>query len=283
EAYHALSYAPTYLPLHTLMGDLLIREERIPDAISKFSVIAHAYSVRGETGPAINLYRRILQLAPMDLSVRTLLIEQLTARGQQDEAIAEYIELADTYYRLAELDMARKTYTTALRLAQQPSADRSWSIRILNRMADIDMQRLDWKSALRVYEQLRTLKPDDESIRRNLIDLNFRLFQRAQAVAELEGYVSYLETNRQGDKALAFVQSMLEEDPNRVELRRVLAAIYQRAGKVEQAVEQLDMVGNALMDAGDRDGTIEIITTILTLNPPNADQYRQVLQSLQAG
>lgn len=283
EAYHALTYAPTYLPLHTLMGELLIREERIPDAIGKFSVIAHAYSVRGESGPAINLYRRILQLAPMDLSMRTLLIEQLTARGQQDEAIAEYIELADTYYRLAELDMARKAYTTALRLAQQPNADRSWSIRILNRMADIDMQRLDWKSALRIYEQLRTLKPDDEAIRRSLIDLNFRLFQRPQAVAELEGYVSYLETNRQGDKALDFVLGMLEEDPDRVELRRVLAAIYQRAGKIEQAVEQLDLVGNALMDAGDREGTAEVITTILTLNPPNAEQYRQVLKSLQAG
>lgn len=283
EAYHALTYAPTYLPLHTLMGELLIREERIPDALTKFSVVAHAYSVRGESGQAINLYRRILQLAPMDLAVRTRLIEQLTARGQQDEAIAEYIELADTYYRLAELDMARKTYTTALRLAQQPNADRSWSIRILGRMADIDMQRLDWKSALRVYEQLRTLKPDDENIRRNLIDLNFRLFQAPQAIAELEGYVSYLETNRQSEKALTFVQSLVDEEPSRIELRRVLAALYQRMGNIEKAVEQLDMVGNALMDAGDRDGTIEIITSILMLNPPNADQYRQVLQSLQTG
>ncbi len=282
EAFHALTYAPTYLPLHTLMGDLLIREERIPDAIGKFSVIAHAYSVRGEAGQAIGLYRRILQLAPMDLSMRTLLIEQLTARGQQDEAIAEYIELADTYYRLAELDMARKAYTTALRLAQQPNADRGWSLRILNRMADIDMQRLDWKSALRVYEQIRTIKPDDETIRRSLIDLNFRLFQRAQAVAELEGYVAYLETNRQGEKALAFVQALLEEEPDRTELRRVLATLHQRAGNMEKAVEQLDMVGNALMDAGDREGTIEVITVILTLNPPNAEQYRQVLQDLQA-
>jgi len=282
EAYYSLSYAPTYLPLHSLMGELLIREERPQDAITKFSVIAHAYSVRGEASQAISLYRRILQISPMDLSVRTRLIEQLTARGQQDEAIAEYIELADTYYRLAELDMARKAYTTALRLAQQPNADRGWSIRILNRMADIDMQRLDWKSAIRVYEQIRTIKPDDETIRRNLIDLNFRLFQRPQAVAELEGYISYLETNRQGDKSLPFVEGLVNEDPDRMELRRALATLYQRAGKTDQAVEQLDVVGNTLLDSGDKEGAIEAITMILTMNPPNAEQYRQVLQDLQS-
>jgi tetratricopeptide (TPR) repeat protein len=171
EAYYALAQAPTYLPLHTLMGDLLVREGRPQDAIAKFSTVAHAYSVRGEAAQATNLLKRIIQISPMDLSARTKLIDQLSERGQVNEALAEYVELADIYYRLAELDMARKTYTTALRLAQQPNAARDWNLRILQRMADIDMQRLDWKQALRVFEQIRTLKPDDENARKNLVDL----------------------------------------------------------------------------------------------------------------
>ena len=60
----------------------------------------------------------------MDMSARSKLIDQLVARGQVDDAIREYIELADIYYRLAELDMARKTYTNALRFVQQLLADR---------------------------------------------------------------------------------------------------------------------------------------------------------------
>jgi tetratricopeptide (TPR) repeat protein len=119
EAYGALKYAPTYLPLHTLIGDLLIQEDRLQDAIAKYTVVAQAYSVRGESVQAIGLLRRIVQVAPMDLAVRTRLIDQLSARGQVDEAIGAYIELADIYYRLAELEMARKTYTTALHLAQE--------------------------------------------------------------------------------------------------------------------------------------------------------------------
>ena len=95
----------------------------------------------------------------------------LVARGQVDDAINEYLELAEIYYRLAELDMARKTYTTALRVVQQTNADRAWNVHLLQRMADIDMQRLDWKQALRVYEQIRTLRPDDQGARKQLLEL----------------------------------------------------------------------------------------------------------------
>ena len=96
EAYDALQHAPTYLPLHSLMGDLLVQEGRTPDAITKFSVVAHSYSVRGEVSQATKLLRRILQLSPMDLGSRNRLIEQLVARGQIDDAVQEYLELADT-------------------------------------------------------------------------------------------------------------------------------------------------------------------------------------------
>src|SRR5512134_8304 len=202
EAFNALTYAPTYLPLHTLIGDLLVRENHTQEAITKFTTVAQAYSVRGEAAQSAKMLRRVVQLAPMDMVARTKLIDQLVARGMVDDAIREYLELADTYYRLAELDMARRTYTTALRVVQQTNADRKWNIHILQRMADIDMQRLDWKQAIRVFEQIRTLRPDDEGVRRNLIELNLRLSQPAQAYAELENYLAYLQSGSKGAQGI---------------------------------------------------------------------------------
>ena len=198
EAFLAVTYAPTYLPLHTLIGDLLVRENHTEEAIAKFTTVAAAYSVRGEAAQSAKMLRRVVQLAPMDMTVRTRLIDQLVARGQVDDAIREYLELADIHYRLAELDDARKTYTKALRFVQQANADRSWNIHILQRMADIDMQKLDWKQAVRVFEQIRTLRPDDEGVRKNLIELNLRLGQPAQAYAELENYLAFLQSGNHG-------------------------------------------------------------------------------------
>jgi tetratricopeptide (TPR) repeat protein len=280
EAFQSLLYAPTYLPLHTLIGDLLVREGQTQDAINKFTVVANAYSVRGEASQATKVLRKIIELAPMDMAARTRLIDQLVARGQQDDAISEYMELADIYYRLAELEQARKTYTTALRLAQQPNANRQWSAQILRRMADIDMQRLEWKQALRVFEQLRTLRPDDEGARNSIIELNLRMAQPAQAQSELASYIEYLESNKKKDEAIPFIEKLIEENDHPV-LRRELAVQYHQGGRSEEAISLLDAIGDQLMEQGDKQGVREVVTQILAMNPPNVEDYRSLLAQLQ--
>jgi tetratricopeptide (TPR) repeat protein len=280
EAFDAVQHAPTYLPLHTLMGELLIQEGRSPDAIVKLTVVAHAYGVRGEVAQASKLLRRVIQLAPMDLSARTRLIDQLVARGQVDEAIKEYLELADLYYRLAELDMARKTYTTALRVVQQSNADRSWNVHILQRMADIDMQRLDWKQAVRVYEQIRTLHPDDQGARKQLIELFIRMGQIQQATAELESYFTYLDTNRKAGDSVPFLEDLIKEHEEILLFHHALAERLNRLGHKDDAIAQLDALGESLLANGKKKEAAEIINQILLLNPPNAEDYRQLLAQI---
>jgi tetratricopeptide (TPR) repeat protein len=281
EAYDAVQHAPTYLPLHTLMGDLLVQEGRTDDAIIKFGVVAHAYGVRGEVAQATKLLRRIIQLAPLDLSARTRLIDQLVARGQMDEAINEYLELADIYYRLAELDMARKTYTTALRVIQQGNASRDWNVHILRRMADIDLQRLDWKQALRIFEQIRTLRPDDDVVRKQLVELNLRLGQHEKAMDELQNYLTYLEGNQKTEIGIVFLEDLIKDHDDQPLLRRALAEQLHRSGRTDEAVRQLDALGETLMEAGKKKEALEVINQIILMNPPNAEDYRQLLYQMQ--
>jgi tetratricopeptide (TPR) repeat protein len=281
EIFNSLQYAPTYLPLHTLLGDLLIQDGRVQDAITKYTVVAQAYNVRGESTQATNLLRRVIQVAPMDTTAQTRLIEQLIAQGHVDEAIGEYIQLADIYYRLAELDMARKTYTNALRLAQQANANQDWSVQILQRMVDIDMQHLDWRQALRLFEQIRTLRPEDASARKSLVDLNIRLDQPNQALAELDNYMAYLDSNGQRAEAIPFLEGLVQENPGQAILQRYLAEEYARAGWAREAIAQLDALGENLLQAGDRAGAIQTVEAIMAMNPSNLEDYRKLLQKLR--
>ncbi|MBV6395363.1 MAG: Beta-barrel assembly-enhancing protease [Anaerolineales bacterium] len=279
-AFDAVIHAPQYLPLHTLMGDLLVQEGRTPEAIAKFSTAAQAYGARGEANQATKLLKRVIALAPMDLTARSRLIDQLAARGLVNDAINEYLELAGMYYRLAELDMARKTYTTALRFVQQSNADRAWNIHILHRMADIDMQRLDWKQAIRIFEQIRTLNPEDAAIRKTLIELNLRMAQLPKALEEMESYLSYLEGQGEEGQAVPFLEELVNEHGEQPALRRALAAGYHRAGRLEEAIAQLDTAGELLLTSRDKDGAIATINQILMMNPPNADDYRKLLAQI---
>ena len=45
----------------------------------------------------------------------------------------------------------------------------------------------------------------------------------------------------------------------------------------------MDAIGDALLQAGDRQGAIKVIEAILALNPPNALEYHSVLDSLKKG
>ena len=282
EAFHALSFAPTYLPLHICIGDLLVQENHIPEAVRKFVVVAESYNVRGEANRAITLLRRVGELAPMDMDARNRLIDLMMARGHINDAIKELLRLAEAYYALADLSMAHKTYSRALRYAQQANADRQVKVKILHLMADIDLQSLDWRNALRVFEQIRTLQPDDEKSRHMLVDLNFRLNQPAQALSELDNHLAHLLNTAQHEKALEAMSDLINEYPDQAALHRRLAEIYRQHGRIREAIEQLDITGDIYLQVDNKAGAIESIMAILALNPPNAEQYQQVLARLRA-
>lgn len=280
EAFILIATSPTYLPLHIHMGELLLRQNRTKEAVVKFSVIASTYSSRGEAKRATDLLRRIVEISPLDQVARNKLIQRLTEQGQVDQAIHEYIKLADVHYRLARLKEARSTYESALRLAQQTNADTSWSTRILKHMADIDLQRLDWRQALRVYEQLRTLAPDDEDTRMRLIDINVRLGQENQGIVELDNFLSYLIGKAMEDQLLAFLEKLVGENEDMIFARKRLAEFFQQNAQVEKSIAQWDKMAELLIAKGNKEEAKEAIRAILLLKPPNAEQYRVALKKL---
>ncbi len=281
EAFHALQYAPTYLPLHAFMGDILVEQEQIPEAIAKYTVVAKSYSARGEARRAIEYYRKILDIAPLDCTTRRNLISQLLVIGQVEEAVKEQINLAEIYYSQADLEMVRKTYAEALRASQIHHLEPKWALQILHRLADISLQSLDWRNALNAYEQICMLNPEDDRARSSLVTINFRLGQEAKALSEMDNYINYLHRQGQRDKIVEFLENLVREVPSRVGVRRRLAEVYRLMGRSAEAIEQLDAVGEALLRAGDREGAIQAIQAILALKPANSGQYLQLLEQIR--
>ncbi len=282
EALYALKYAPTYLPLHVCIGDLLVQEGRITEAIEKFSIIARCYNVRGEVNRAISLLKRVTELNPVDMNARNELIDLLISRGKIENAIQEYIRLAESYYNLADLTMARKTYAQAYRYAQQSNSDRESKVKLLHRMADIEIQSLDWRNAIRVFEQIRNLDPDDTKARDMLFDLNIRLGQPNQALGELDNYLNYMINAHRTTGALEYLNTKIHENQSQAGLYRRLAEIYRLLGRKEEAIGQLEIAKELFMQAGNRKSAIECLMTILASNPANASVYQRMLVELES-
>ena len=194
EAYLALQQAPDYLPLHLRMAEMMYKNGQIDTAINKFVTIANTMAARGDNHQSMAIYQRILRLAPLDVSIRTKLIEMLVSYGQIDRALEQYMALADTYYQLASTEKAREKYLQALALAPRGTTGRLWTNQIMHKLGELDLERGDWRRALQTYEQIKKIDPGDDKARLNLVELYYKV-QPQRALQELDELVKIYRAN----------------------------------------------------------------------------------------
>jgi len=191
------------------------------------------------------------------------------------------MDYADIYYKMADLDSARATYMEALNLAQQSQVDSSWRVKILHHIADIDLQSLEWRSALQIYETIRSLQPNDEKARRNLVELDIRLGLEDKANEEINNYLALLKRTNEQDKAIQFLENLVREVPDRPDFHNRLAQYYYKAGRTSDAIAQLESVGELFEEAGNSDGAIQTYEAILALNPQDKPIYQDKINQLR--
>jgi tetratricopeptide (TPR) repeat protein len=281
EVYRAIEMAPTYLPLHLRMAEVFMRQERLEEAIAKYMAVAEVYHMRGDDRQAIGVYKRILKMSPMDVEVRARMIGLLMSRGEIDQALKQYMSLADDYYQLAQIDKALEKFNEALYLASQASNERTWKVQILHKIGDINMQRVDWRRATEAYEEIKALSPDDEQARTRLFDLYQKQGEIHKALAELRELVRYYEAKNQLQKALRILKDAVQLNPQEMSLRSLLARVYIQQGMKHEAITELDALGEMQLEAGLRDEAVQTVEQIIALEPANVEAYRQLLDHIR--
>lgn len=290
ECLMAIDRAPYYLPLHVRLGEILLKQERIEDAISKFLTVANVYYIRGLTSQAVDTYNRILRLAPMDVEVRSRLVELLKVEGKYEQVLEEYMTLADSYYQLAQVGRALEKYQEALEIASraargqvvifQSSDEKAWRINIQHRIGDIHVQRFDWVNATRAYEDIILLAPDDKKALFALADLYLKQLREVDAMRILDKLVEVYFRGGQQDKALDTVKELLDRRPESLALKSRLARTYADAGMVDDAVAEYDALAEMQMEEGSVTEAAKTIKRIIDLNPPNVADYRRFLAEI---
>ena len=278
--YRAIEAAPAYLPVHLRLGEIYAQDDRFEEAVAKYQVVADLYMVRDERRHAIGVYKRMLRLRPMDVVVRSRLIDLLTSFGEIDQALEQYLALADAYFQLAQVDKALEKYTEAMRLVPRASDEKEWRVRLLRKTVDLHMRRVNWREAVDLYQQIVALVPDDERARLNLIDLNYKLGRTQQADQEVVRMVEYYRSKQQKDRALALLQEAVRLQPQQMALRARLARAYIDAGQREEAIGELDSLGELQLEHGLREQAISTVRFIISLKPKNVEAYRQLLSQL---
>lgn len=281
EIYRAVQLSPDYLPAHLQLAETFARQGRRESAAVKYGVIADTYKIRGDVNGAAVAYEKMVELSPMDIAAKVRLIELFKSHGKIDKAIEQYIEMGEAHQQLAQPESAREAYQEALKLAPRGSNEQRWEAKLLRLMADIDMQQFNWRQALAAYKDLRKLEPEDERTAIMLIDLYYKVGQPINGVNELDGYLKQLVRNGRGNKVPGILEDMVSRRPSDPHLVERYSRLLLQQNRQAEAIEILDKLGEAQLEAGDNMAAAETIAKIVQLNPPNAASYKQLLTQLR--
>lgn len=282
ECFWAIQHAPDYLPLHLRLADILISEGKSDEAVRKYMTVAEAYKIRGSVERAIPLYTKALEIAPMDIDVRDRLIRTLMGAGMYDQAIEQYVAVADAYYQLAQVDKALDKYREALSNAGLASPGRQWEVNILHRIGDIHTQRLDWQRAVSAYQQIKRIDPLEYRARVYLVDLYIKLGRSEQALDELEELPAAFQGRRPPAGMIEAIEHLSRTHPTHLPLHIRLARAYLDLRLKGKAIDELDKVGEIQLEAGKTKEAIRTIQAIIRLGPDQVEGYQQLLSQLKA-
>jgi tetratricopeptide (TPR) repeat protein len=279
EAYLALQRAPDYLPLHLRMAEMMYKNGQVDTAINKFVTIANTMAARGDNHQSMAIYQRILRLAPLDVSIRTKLIEMLVSYGQIDRALEQYMALADTYYQLASTEKAREKYLQALALAPRGTTGRLWANQIMHKLGELDLERGDWRRALQTYEQIKKTDPSDDKARLNLVELYYKV-QPQRALQELDELVKIYRANGKLKRLAPILEEQVRGHPKDIGLRARVAQVCIESGLKNEGISHLNVLGELQLNAGLTQQAIATIRAIIALNPPNVQAYQKLLAQI---
>ncbi len=282
ECLRAIQYVPSYLPLHVRLGEILLKQDHISESISKFLYVARVYEMRQQPDQAINTYQKILRVASMDVTVRTKLIEMYMAAKNLEQALEQYLILADSYYQLAQVDRALERYTEALRLAANSPNQDTWRAEVLSRMGDIYNQRFDWARAASAYEELLKITPHDERLQRQLIDLYYKQNKLNQATKTLDVLLTNYQKNNPL-KTLELLKELVSVHQEDMSLRQRLAVAYAQNDMIREAIAEYDVLGEMQLEKGLRSQAIQTIQAIINLGPADMEGYRRLLTQISGG
>jgi tetratricopeptide (TPR) repeat protein len=280
EAHSAVEASPYYLPVHVRQAEILMREGRLRQAIEKYNTVARAYMSRDENDRAASILYEVLEMAPLDISVRTSLIDLLESEDRMAEVLDQYVDLAQTYNQLGNFDASRETYVQAERLAKRIESSPEKMAQIKHNLADMAQMRLDTRQAIKTYEEIVELVPTDDRAFRMLVDLNYNHGNTVEAIKHLDKLLGLYAKRKQISKIVQLLEDLVKRSPEDMGLRSRLGAIYEQMERKEDAIEQLDALGEMQLEAGLREEACGTLKRIVTLEPENVDDYLRLLKQL---
>jgi tetratricopeptide (TPR) repeat protein len=221
--------------------------------------LAQAYAAAGETEKAGEKYDELLRLRPHDMKLAEE-YKNLTARATMTEGGYDNIGGQSSYrdimkdqgeaVKLEQEQRQVKTGDVAQRLLvdyEKRLQEDPTNVKLMRTIAEMNVQQKNYDRALEVYNQLVAVDPDP-TILKSISDLTAKKLDLA--LEQLDATAPDYEQQSAAIKAQrdAFIleetKQRAERYPNDLQIRYELGELYFKAGKIKEAIGELQKAQN---------------------------------------
>jgi tetratricopeptide (TPR) repeat protein len=238
------------------LADLYAKQGLMSEAKSHYQIVVDEYIKRGKTREAGDVLKKMAEIDPGDLKVRSKLADLYTREGSSGKAVDEHIAIAEELHKKGHLAEALQVLEKGLKL--DPS-----SARLRSELARIHLVQRNYDKAGHFLEEALKSSPNDPEILARLGEA----YLGAKKIHEAE----------------AILKRLLALNPDNDDARAQMARVYLQQGQLDQAFEQVRPVVDRLLERRDAAKAATLLQQIVQKNPAHTKSLQKLADVYRAG
>ncbi len=285
------------------LAELQVIQGLLMEAKAQYQALVELYTKTGHKRQATEVFKKLAEIDPSDLKVRYKFAEFLEREGKVEEAVAEYVGIADEFInkglvaeaiqimekglridnasrllrtKLAQAAMLQGHHDKAIQLLEEVREQHPRDVELLSRLGEAYMGAGRAAEAEAMFRRLAELEPDNAEHASRLAELAIGQGNCDQALEILAPAVDSLVAGKDGEKAAAQLQKILNRDPHHtktlLKLVEVQTILKQDAGKASA----FDKLCEAYSKQGDYEKAVRVAEQLIELEPENSQHKDRV-------
>jgi len=206
-----------------------------PDNLSHQVLLAEVYSLSGDDNSAREEYNKILEKDPDQSRIRlvltTILIKNrqfAEAKSQLEQLILAKPDMVIAHYYMGRINLELEDYEAAESAYNEALKFNPKMEPALFDLGSLYQMRQKYQEAARIYENLLGFYPSNVIVRERLINIYFQIGQEKKADVHMGTLKEQAKPGEPG--------------------RQALGLIYLRHGRLDESIEELDLIVSAWPD-----------------------------------
>ena len=295
---------PASLGPYVNLAELYAKQGLMMEAKGQYQIVVEEYIKRGKMRDAGDVLKKMAEIDPADLKVRSKLADLYKREGNTVKAIEEHVAIAEELTRkghlaeavqvlenglkidaknsrlrleLARVHFTQKSFDKAAKVLEEATRQAPGDAEMLARLGEAYLGAKRIEEAEGVYRRLLEINPRDSEARAQVARVALQQGQFDRAFEHLAPLVDQLIERREGERGAQLLQEIVHASPGHLKSLVKLAEVYRLLQKDSQVAAVYTQLTEAYIQQGFWDQAASVLEMLVSMDPQN-QQHRSKLE-----